>query len=68
MIDNTLSYFTEVFIPKIAKLNEEELHRHNFDVDFLSLFPEEMLASGEEYHGTTRRLYSTTPPTVPGFD
>ena len=43
-----LSYFTVTFVPRTSKLSADDLGKANFDADFLTLFPEDMLASGED--------------------
>jgi hypothetical protein len=43
-----LSYFTDTFVGKTSKMTADELAKANFNEDFLKLFPEDMLSSGED--------------------
>jgi hypothetical protein len=40
-------------------MNAEEIAKTNFDADFLTLFPEDMLASGEDFAETKPMKYYT---------
>jgi hypothetical protein len=42
-------YFSNVFVQKISKMSGEDIGKTNFDPDFLTLFPEDVLASGEDF-------------------
>ena len=69
LIDNAVAYFRETFAMKTHKLSIDEASKINFDSDFLSLFPEDMLASGEDYEKiVTKKPYTDDAPEVRSFD
>ena len=60
-------FFNDVFVPKASKLSADELVKANFDQDFLTLFPEDMLASGEDID-KQKAMKEYTPAPIRAFD
>lgn len=69
LIDNTLAYFRDIFVMKTSRITADEINKISFDQDFLSLFPEDMLASGEDFEKIVTKIpYVDDAPEVRSFD
>lgn len=67
-IDNTITYFQQNYFNKIRKLSPEEIKKLNFESDFITLMPDDILCSDEDLQKVRQTKDYTNEPHMQSFD